>query len=459
MAGVNPDPGAGAGSQDDCNTATAGGFSGLKGCARGLVVVALAGSALGGALLGGGVVGYQLGKEAQGPVLSAPARAVASAFAAPRGIASAPVIEEVRSDYQSRLAAMEREQKRLKTALESARTRHEEAQRELGRTERAFAEASRELHEASAKLASLRSDERRQGAEQLGDTEALADAQTEVQELRLELAQAESEKEGLADTLGTLASTMEKVIAERDDAARRAQSLDQHVASLAEEQDALLGRIEDAARASLDGMKGMLERTGLDLDRILGESKESYTGAGGPYEAIADEVSARDISAETEARLAALMTDLEQVELMRFATLQMPIGAPTTGRLTSEFGPRRDPLGRGRALHKGIDFAGPHGTPIYATAEGEVTFAGWQRGYGRIVTIRHAFGLETRYAHLSKAHVTVGQRVKRGERIADMGNTGRSTGTHLHYEVRYEREALDPANFIDAATTILTDRS
>ncbi|HUF54983.1 MAG TPA: peptidoglycan DD-metalloendopeptidase family protein [Thermohalobaculum sp.] len=433
----------------------------LRGCAGGFLALLLAGSALGGALIGGGVIGYQFGLKAEGPVLSAPARAVAAGFAAPdaRLAAEAPAVEEVRSDYQSRLAAMEREQKRLKTALESARSRHEEAQRELGRTERAFAEASSELLEASTKLAALRTDDRRKGAEALGDTEALVDAQSAVNELRLELAEAESEKDGLADTLGTLASTMEKVIAERDDAAERAETLGAHVASLAEEQDALLDRIEDAARVSLDGMRGMFERTGLDLDRILGETKDSHTGAGGPFEALAGEVSAREVSAETEARLAALMTDLEQVNLMRFAALRMPIGAPTTGRLTSSFGPRRDPLGRGHALHKGVDFAGPEGTPIHATGDGEVTFAGWQRGYGRIVTIRHAFGIETRYAHLSKAHVKVGERVTRGQRIADMGNTGRSTGTHLHYEVRIDREALDPANFINAGEGFLIKRS
>ncbi|MEC7669814.1 MAG: M23 family metallopeptidase, partial [Pseudomonadota bacterium] len=96
----------------------------------------------------------------------------------------------------------------------------------------------------------------------------------------------------------------------------------------------------------------------------------------------------------------------------------------------------------------------PHGTPIYSTADGVVVHAGWQSGYGRLVKIQHEFGIETRYAHLSKIRVNVGQRVSRGERIGDMGNTGRSTGTHLHYEVRVGGEAVNPMTFIKAANNV-----
>ncbi|TDA81943.1 M23 family metallopeptidase, partial [Halomonas marinisediminis] len=86
----------------------------------------------------------------------------------------------------------------------------------------------------------------------------------------------------------------------------------------------------------------------------------------------------------------------------------------------------------GNRLHAGMDWAGAYGTPIYASADGVVTHAGWQSGYGRLVKIEHAFGIETRFAHLSKMTVEVGQRVSRGDLIGGMGNSGRSTGTHLH---------------------------
>jgi murein DD-endopeptidase MepM/ murein hydrolase activator NlpD len=105
-------------------------------------------------------------------------------------------------------------------------------------------------------------------------------------------------------------------------------------------------------------------------------------------------------------------------------------------------------------MHAGTDFAAPHGTPIYATADGVITHAGWLSGYGLLVKIQHEFGIETRYAHQSKLRVKVGQRVSRGQRIGDMGNTGRSTGTHLHYEVRVGGKAVNPMIYIKAAKDV-----
>jgi murein DD-endopeptidase MepM/ murein hydrolase activator NlpD len=99
--------------------------------------------------------------------------------------------------------------------------------------------------------------------------------------------------------------------------------------------------------------------------------------------------------------------------------------------------------------------AGPIGTPILAPADGEVSYVGRQRGYGRLVKIRHENGFETVYAHLNRARVRVGQRVRRGDRIADMGNTGRSTGPHLHYEIRLNGRPLNPMKFIRAAHHVL----
>ena len=105
-------------------------------------------------------------------------------------------------------------------------------------------------------------------------------------------------------------------------------------------------------------------------------------------------------------------------------------------------------------MHNGTDFAAPHGTPIYSTADGVVTKAGWGSGYGRVIYIKHDFGIETRYAHLSRIRVKVGERVSRGQRIGDMGNTGRSTGTHLHYEVRVNGKAVNPMIYIKAANNV-----
>lgn len=125
-----------------------------------------------------------------------------------------------------------------------------------------------------------------------------------------------------------------------------------------------------------------------------------------------------------------------------------PFSAPTYGYMTSGFGVRRSPFHGRLVQHKGVDFAVPYGADVYATADGEVAFAGWYGGLGRTVTIDHGGGLITRYAHTSNVVVNEGDLVRRGEVIAKAGNSGRSTGTHLHYEVWLNGRALDPMDFL-----------
>ncbi|MFV0420945.1 M23 family metallopeptidase [Oleidesulfovibrio sp.] len=121
---------------------------------------------------------------------------------------------------------------------------------------------------------------------------------------------------------------------------------------------------------------------------------------------------------------------------------------PTEGWITSPFGPRRSPFTGRKDFHKGLDISNRPGTPIYAPANGEVLFTGTDGAYGRTILVRHGGGLVTRYAHLRSSSVKKGQKVARGELIAYMGNTGRSTGPHLHYEVRLNGVCVDPMRYI-----------
>lgn len=120
-------------------------------------------------------------------------------------------------------------------------------------------------------------------------------------------------------------------------------------------------------------------------------------------------------------------------------------------QFTSFYGVRSDPFRGTAAMHAGVDIPGPVGTPIYATADGIVGRTGWVGGYGNLVELEHGGNLETRYGHLSKVLVSQGQRVKRGDLIALMGSTGRSTGSHLHYEVRMDGRAVNPIPYLDSA--------
>lgn len=125
---------------------------------------------------------------------------------------------------------------------------------------------------------------------------------------------------------------------------------------------------------------------------------------------------------------------------------------------TSAFGVRSDPFRGAAAMHAGIDLASPTGTPIYATADGVVDRAEWFGGYGNMVEIDHGKGIATRYGHMSRISARDGQRVKRGDLIGYVGSTGRSTGSHLHYEVRIDGRAVNPLPFLQSANYLMAAR-
>ncbi|MBH5328829.1 M23 family metallopeptidase [Eikenella sp. S3360] len=140
------------------------------------------------------------------------------------------------------------------------------------------------------------------------------------------------------------------------------------------------------------------------------------------------------------------------IEQLLKAARSMPLGRPAQGGLSSGFGPRHNPFsGRGSEFHHGLDFRGNIGDPVRVTANGTVEFAGTMNGYGQVVKVRHGYGYSTVYGHLSHIDVQTGQTVKAGELIGKLGSTGRSTGPHLHYEVRLNNEPHDPATFLSLA--------
>jgi murein DD-endopeptidase MepM/ murein hydrolase activator NlpD len=121
---------------------------------------------------------------------------------------------------------------------------------------------------------------------------------------------------------------------------------------------------------------------------------------------------------------------------------------PTRGWVTSDFGTRLDPYSAERKMHQGLDIATPHGQPVYSPSDGTVVFTRTEGGYGKVLVVDHGYGVKTRYGHLSEIHVRLGDRIKRGDKVASVGNTGRSTGPHLHYEVRVNGIPENPRKFI-----------
>jgi murein DD-endopeptidase MepM/ murein hydrolase activator NlpD len=155
-------------------------------------------------------------------------------------------------------------------------------------------------------------------------------------------------------------------------------------------------------------------------------------------------------------RFLRLAASLGRMDAMERALAAIPTSMPAAVMfMSSGFGYRSDPFTGAGAMHAGLDFKGPVGTPILAAAEGKVTLAGYNGGYGNSVEITHANGLVTRYAHMSGLNVRHGQMVARGVQIGRMGSTGRSTGSHLHFEVRLNGQAINPRKFLEANPDVL----
>ncbi|WP_425090534.1 DUF5930 domain-containing protein [Tropicimonas sp. S265A] len=295
-------------------------------------------------------------------------------------------------------------------------------------------------------------------------------ARAQAQEAMAELAEAtgseKTDKARIRDleaTLGFLTATLGRTAEDRDtldaDYALAMAEVEELLltSQISEERnDRIFQTLEEAVAVSVEPLEAMFREVGLSPDRILQEVRRGYSGQGGPL--VAQTLSTRGLPQdELSFRTREILVGLDRLNLHRIAVDKLPFAMPVQSsfRFTSPFGYRRDPKGGGTRMHKGTDFAAPLGTPIYATAEGVVVKAGWHRGFGRMVRIKHAFGYETLYAHMTKLRVKEGQRVSRGDRIGDMGSTGRSTGVHLHYEVHESGKPVNPMTFIRAGKDVL----
>ncbi len=260
----------------------------------------------------------------------------------------------------------------------------------------------------------------------------------------------------VASTVDFLAAALEATATQRDrdlelaaKAENYAKELELERQLLLEKNDRIFAQLEDAVSLSLAPLDKMFEAVGLSADNILNTVRQGYSGQGGPLTPL--RLSTRGEEPDPDSlRANAILARLDKINLYRIAAEKVPFALPVKAsyRQTSKFGPR------GGRMHEGVDMAAPIGTPLYATADGVVKFAGRKNGYGLIVIIKHDFGFETRYAHQSRLRVKTGQRVSRGERIGDMGNTGRSTGPHVHYEVRRNGKPVNPTTFIKAARNV-----
>ncbi len=229
-------------------------------------------------------------------------------------------------------------------------------------------------------------------------------------------------------------------------------------AALEARQLALVDKAAATAETRLRDAQALLRRLGLEPSRFIAQSNLKL-GLGGPFVPATFPGASATGGAGPDPRFAQLFVSWQQVTQLEKAMAAIPAFAPAENvTVTSGYGIRYDPFNGGSAMHAGIDLAGVHGEPIRASAPGRVVRAERHGSYGLVVDIDHGRGILTRYAHLSRIAVAVGDEVEAGQRIGAMGSTGRSTGTHLHYEIRIDGRPVDPRPFLDSSRHILAMR-
>ena len=249
-----------------------------------------------------------------------------------------------------------------------------------------------------------------------------AELQTSTEQLNRQLAEARSE--------------LSLVVQEKEELTS---SYQQELADLKQDQETLL----EGSISRLDERAKVIE-TVIDQLGVKVKVEEDPDHSGGPYIAL-DERYCDKLLCNTDRYLAALQ--------------KMPLGRPVNTKVSSRFGRRKDPLNQKMAFHAGIDFKGKTGDKVLATGDAVVKKSSYSKGLGNYLVLSHGDGYETRFAHLSKRLVAKGDRVKRGQVIGLVGNTGRSTGSHLHYEVRHYGKAINPMKYLKVAElTVITSK-
>ena len=235
----------------------------------------------------------------------------------------------------------------------------------------------------------------------------------------------------------------------RDWLQKRVDRLEQRIKFMRRAQKTALAAVSERTLYDIRKITGIIESVGLKPEKLLQAYKPEFYSTGGPYIPAGKD---KGILEDDDAILEQHLTHWEDLnKLMRSVPLIAPIDHYN---LSSKFGRRRDPMNKKWAQHQGLDLAATPRSTIFAPADGKVIFAGWKGRYGRVIEVDHGFGIVTRYGHLRRISVKRGKSVKIGDKIGELGSSGRSTGPHVHYEIRVNKIPVDPLNFIKAGKDV-----
>ncbi|WP_395022403.1 peptidoglycan DD-metalloendopeptidase family protein [Dongia sp.] len=278
----------------------------------------------------------------------------------------------------------------------------------------------------------------------------LADLQRQLEETKVANLDLTRQVAQNQRALSTVIAQRNLVQTDRTDMAGTIEDLKQRLSTLQESQASFVSHLTERTRQNLSDMEKTVQMTGLKVDDLLRLTSEPGMGQGGPF--IPAPTDTKDLNEKKLLESVATLDDeVGRWEKLQVILRSLPLSTPVDRYyISSGFGERTDPLNGEAAIHEGLDMVDSIKSDVMATAPGRVIFAGWRGSYGRVVEIDHGLGIMTVYAHLDSVLVKVGDLVDYRQTIGKLGNSGRSSGAHVHYEVRFEGKPLDPMGFLKA---------
>lgn len=269
----------------------------------------------------------------------------------------------------------------------------------------------------------------------------------------------------LAQDLKTTGAELTVALAEKNQVRQKGYTLNSRVGELQkrlvdakETQTALLDRVADTSHTEAKRLTKILVTAGLNVKKMLRAQGVAPLPQGGPFEAApksASKSAASTVDETIEASLTGANGMIDHLEGLQRIVRGLPLAPPLDYYyISSRYGVRKDPINNTKAMHRGLDFGAKHRATVYSSAPGKVIYAGWKGRFGRFIEIDHGNGVITRYGHLRRIYVKRGQTITYRTKIGQMGNSGRSTGTHLHYEIHVNKRSVDPLKFMKAGKNV-----
>lgn len=365
--------------------------------------------------------------------------------------------------YEHRLNQMAQERDRHAQSAEAAQARFGEAMARIADMQlQLLASEQRRLEletgidtvqETVSRVVRERDDARQQLAEahrtleaETGTVRTAADRERDVQEML----------DYLLVAMQNVGSDLHTQSASAEQTRNQAQMLALENELLKDRNHVIFSQLEDALDSVMAPLEKVFRSANVSPDQIRRLVQQGARSQSASLRPISVSTSGAMAASPDISRANRVIQKLGTVQAYRSGLERLPIATPVRAKVrqTSGFGMRRHPISGRTKMHNGLDWAAGRGTPILAAGDGIVTEAGRMSGYGKIVIIEHDFGLETYYAHLNSIDVREGQRVSRGQKIGGMGTTGRSTGVHLHYEVRVGGKPVNPITYVRAGQNV-----